>query len=241
MGNGDERPAPVRRQLHGRRLGVDFPHPNRLPRATGIYTSQLPPLHAARGRVGEGAKYSIIRRMRDPVAQHRSRTLRNQATDAERHLWQHLRRRQLGGHRFRRQVPICGYVADFACLDAKLVIELDGGQHRERRSYDERRDRRIQARGFRVLRFRDNQVFQETEAVLEVILHALKLTCPHPDLPPRAGGKEENIPDPDVDQRGPSTAGGGRKINWCSMIMPSETFARGRGKETESRSKFGDV
>ena len=125
--------------------------------------------------------------MRDPIAQHRSRTLRNQATDAERRLWQHLRLRQLRGYRFRRQVPICGYIADFACLDAKLVIELDGGQHQQRHRYDERRDRQIEAQGFRVLRFWDNQVFQETEAVLEDILRSLQSTRPHPNLPPRAG------------------------------------------------------
>ena len=125
--------------------------------------------------------------MRNPVAQHRARKLRNQATDAEQRLWQHLRRRQLGGYRFRRQVPICGYIADFACLEARLVIELDGAQHEERHHYDERRDRRFEAQGFRVLRFWDNQVFQETQAVLEVVLHALESTCPHPDLPPQAG------------------------------------------------------
>jgi very-short-patch-repair endonuclease len=138
-------------------------------------------------RAGEGwvgAEFQIICRMRDPVAQYRSRTLRNHATDAERHLWQHLRRRQLGGHRFRRQVPIFGYIADFACLDAKLVIELDGGQHQQHSSYDERRDRRIEARGFRVLRFWDNQVFQETSAVLDIILRALESNSPHPNLPP---------------------------------------------------------
>jgi adenine-specific DNA-methyltransferase len=111
--------------------------------------------------------------MRDPVTQRRSRALRKHSTDAERYLWQHLRRRQLGGHRFRRQVPIAGYIADFACFDAKLVIELDGGQHAERPSYDERRERRIEARGFRIIRFWNNQVFQETSVVLDVILHAL--------------------------------------------------------------------
>src|SRR6185436_1258440 len=107
--------------------------------------------------------------MRDHVAQRRSRALRNQSTDAEHLLWQHLRRRQLGGHRFRRQVPIDGYIADFACLDAKLVIELDGGQHDERGLYDEHRDCRITARWFRVIRFWNNEVFQETEMVLELI------------------------------------------------------------------------
>ena len=125
--------------------------------------------------------------MRDPVAQRRSRVLRNQPTDAERHLWQHLRKRQLDGHRFRRQVPIAGYIADFACLEAKLVVELDGGQHQENVIYDERRDRNIEALGFRVLRFWDNQVFQETTAVLEMILRALESESPLPDLPPHAG------------------------------------------------------
>ena len=113
--------------------------------------------------------------MRDSVAQGRARELRKRATDAENHLWQYLRRRQVGGYRFRRQVPICGYIADFACLETKLVIELDGGQHVDRRSYDEHRDRRIEAEGFRLLRFWDNQVFQDTQAVLEVILHAVEM------------------------------------------------------------------
>ena len=125
--------------------------------------------------------------MRNPTAQSRSRTLRNQATDAERRLWHFLRLRQLGGHRFRRQVPIGSYIADFACLEAKLVIELDGGQHQERKSHDEFRDRQIEARGFRVLRFWDNQVFRETDAVLEQIVRALEVNCPRPDPPPQAG------------------------------------------------------
>ncbi|MGZ5229847.1 MAG: endonuclease domain-containing protein, partial [Burkholderiales bacterium] len=111
--------------------------------------------------------------MRDSVAQGRARELRKRATDAENHLWRYLRRRQLAGYRFRRQVPVGGYIADFACVEAKLVIELDGGQHVDRHGYDEHRDLRIAAEGFRVLRFWDNQVFLETQAVLEVILRAL--------------------------------------------------------------------
>jgi adenine-specific DNA-methyltransferase len=132
--------------------------------------------------------------MRNLVAQRRARTLRNQATDAEQYLWRHLRRRQLAGYRFRRQVPICGYVADFACLEARLMIELDGGQHADRRDYDEQRDRRIEAVGFRVLRFWNNQVLEETQAVLEAILRALELSCPHPNLPPQAGEGSPNAP-----------------------------------------------
>ena len=125
--------------------------------------------------------------MRNLTAQRRSRTLRNQVTDVERHLWRFLRLRQLGGHRFRRQVPIGRYIADFACLEAKLVIELDGGQHQERQSHDQVRDRQIEARGFCVLRFWDNEVFRETEAVLEQIMRALEVNRPHPNPPPQAG------------------------------------------------------
>ena len=80
-----------------------------------------------------------------------------------------------------------GYIADFACLEAKLVIELDGGQHQEHSSYDQRRDHQIEAKGFRVIRFWDNQIFKETPAVLDAILSALQTTCPHPGLPPHAG------------------------------------------------------
>jgi very-short-patch-repair endonuclease len=124
--------------------------------------------------------------MRDPTAQRRARILRRQATDAEHHLWRYLRRRQLANFRFRRQVPISGYIADFACIEAKLVVELDGGQHQKRLSYDQRRDRKIEGQGFRVIRFWDNQVFEETQAVLDVILRALESSRPHPNLPPHA-------------------------------------------------------
>ena len=124
---------------------------------------------------------------RDPVLQQRARTLRAQSTDAERHLWRELRRRRIGGYRFRRQVPIAGFVADFACLEARLVIELDGREHLERKSYDDERDRTLAAQGFRVLRFWDNDVFHDTEAVLDAILRSLESPLPHPNLPPQAG------------------------------------------------------
>jgi very-short-patch-repair endonuclease len=124
---------------------------------------------------------------RDPVLQQRARTLRKQSTDAERHLWRQLRRRQIRGYRFRRQVPIGGFIADFACLEANLVIELDGAQHVERKSYDGERDRKLACEGFRVLRFWDNEVFHDTEAVLDVIFRSLDSTLPHPNLPPQSG------------------------------------------------------
>ncbi len=124
--------------------------------------------------------------MRDALLQSRARRLRNQATDAERYLWQYLRGRQLAGQRFRRQVPVAGFIADFACLEAKVIVELDGGQHAQSVGYDEQRDRLIEAHRFRVLRFWDNQVFQETQAVLQEIMRALESTVPHPNLPPQA-------------------------------------------------------
>jgi very-short-patch-repair endonuclease len=112
--------------------------------------------------------------MRNLAAQQRARALRENATDTERFLWSYLRRRQLHGHRFRRQVPVGNYVADFVCLEKKLIIEVDGSQHDLRRRHDEERSRYLEGEGFRVLRFWDNEVFNETQAVLHVILEALE-------------------------------------------------------------------
>ncbi len=99
-----------------------------------------------------------------------ARALRNKATDAERHLWQQLRGRRLAGYKFRRQYPIAGFIADFACIEAKLVVELDGGQHVERSAEDAARTRRIECNGYRVLRFWNDDVLVRTEDVLEQIL-----------------------------------------------------------------------
>ena len=82
-----------------------------------------------------------------------SRSLRRRQTDAERRLWERIRDRQLGGHKFRRQYPIGGYVADFCCFDRKLVVELDGGQHAETVERDTARDVVLRANGYRVIRF----------------------------------------------------------------------------------------
>ena len=107
------------------------------------------------------------------MANERARALRGNLTDAERRLWNHLRRKQIDGHRFRRQVPIGPYIADFVCLDAKLVIEVDGGQHNDNAHNDARRTALIEAQGFRVLRFWNNDVLGNTEGVLEVIRQSL--------------------------------------------------------------------
>ncbi len=127
--------------------------------------------------------------MRNVIVQKRARSLRNTSTDVERLLWRYLRRRQIADQRFRRQVPIGSYIADFACLEARLVIEVDGGQHQARGLYDARRDRYIEARGFKILRFWDNEVLQETEAVLHQIWHALQPFAPPPIPSPAKRGR----------------------------------------------------
>ena len=106
-------------------------------------------------------------------------------TPAERRLWNILKLRQVEGFRFRRQHPIGPFIADFACLEARLVIEVDGGQHDES-STDPARDAFIRREGFKVLRFWNNEVMANLEGVCSVIAHALAERCPHPSLPPQA-------------------------------------------------------
>ena len=90
----------------------------------------------------------------------RARGLRQSMTDAEHTLWYRLRNRQLQGCKFRRQHDIGPYIADFVCTEAMLVVELDGGQHAEQVLYDARRTAFLQAQGYRVLRFCDNDVLK---------------------------------------------------------------------------------
>jgi very-short-patch-repair endonuclease len=103
----------------------------------------------------------------------RARKLRNRATEAERHLWHYLRRGQLAGWKFRRQYPIAGFIVDFVCIPARLVIELDGGQHADACCYDDNRTRLLKAEGFRVVRFWNDDVLVRVDAVLEQILRHL--------------------------------------------------------------------
>ena len=108
----------------------------------------------------EGAKTRFVRHLRKTL------------TDAENLLWSRLRRRQLGGFRFRKQHPIGAYVADFACVEQKLVVELDGSQHLDSR-HDAARDACLREHGFRVLRFWNNDALLRTDDVLSTILAAL--------------------------------------------------------------------
>ncbi len=114
-----------------------------------------------------------------------ARRLRSAMTDAERRLWARIREQKLGGWRFRRQHPIPPYTVDFACVEAKLAIELDGGQHSGSPS-DETRDRKLISSGWRVLRFWNNEAMTNIEGVLATILASLG---PHPVPPPAEPGE----------------------------------------------------
>lgn len=105
---------------------------------------------------------------------HFARHLRTKPTEAERRLWACLRRRQLGGAKFRRQHPLGPFVCDFICLEAGLVVELDGSQHVDQDLYDARRDAFLKAKGFRVVRFWNADVLARPESVLETIFAALR-------------------------------------------------------------------
>ena len=111
-----------------------------------------------------------------PVA----RRLRRKQTDVERLLWSRLRDRRLGGWKFRRQMPIGPYVADFACFKAKLIIELDGGQHQSKEKYDSRRTEFLHTNGWEVVRFWNNEFTSQEEEVLTVILQKLQSLMPSP-------------------------------------------------------------
>ena len=95
--------------------------------------------------------------------------MRRQPTEAEERLWGELRDRRLDGIKFRRQVPVGPYVVDFACLEARLVVEVDGSQHADS-EHDEIRRSELERRGFRVLRFWNDEVLREVEAVCNTII-----------------------------------------------------------------------
>ena len=126
--------------------------------------------------------------MRNGQKRDRARELRRDTTPAERKLWQVLKGRQLDGHRFRRQHPMGPYIADFVCLELGVVIEVDGGQHYESND-DLLRGRCMEAKGFKVLRFWNNEVMANLEGVCSVIAQCLAERRPHPSLPPASGGR----------------------------------------------------
>ena len=118
-----------------------------------------------------------------------ARTLRHAQTDAEAKLWYRLRAGRLLGHKFRRQHPLPPYVVDFACIESKLIIELDGGQHSV--ESDRMRTAFLETQGFRVLRFWDNELLNTMDAVLEAIVCALRDRTLTPSPSPGGRGEQE--------------------------------------------------
>lgn len=118
----------------------------------------------------------------------KARTLRRRFTDAELKLWNHLRGRQIGGEKFRRQQPLGRYVVDFVCLEKKLIVEVDGGQHAAP-EYDRERTLWLESEGFRVIRFWNNEVLKDQEGVLDAIYKELK-NSPSPQPSPLKGEGE---------------------------------------------------
>jgi very-short-patch-repair endonuclease len=114
--------------------------------------------------------------------------MRTEATDAEHRLWQILRAHRFAGYKFRRQVPLDFYIADFVCLAERLIIEFDGGQHAESTG-DARRDAYLTAQGFRVVRIWNNELFTNEEGVAEAILSALR----KPPLPNPSPARGEGL------------------------------------------------
>jgi very-short-patch-repair endonuclease len=123
----------------------------------------FPPPSRGRARVGGRAMPKRLR----PIA----RSLRRDATNAERRLWEGLRRKQIDGFRFRRQVILGGFIADFASFDARLIVEVDGATHSTDRetAYDAARLAALAAQGFAVLRFVNEDVYRNLDGVLETI------------------------------------------------------------------------
>ena len=106
-----------------------------------------------------------------------ARPLRGRSTEAEKRVWQALRAHQAGS-KFRRQQPIEGYVVDFVSFEHRLVIEIDGGQHGDASDDEERRTRCLEANGFRILRFWNNDVMENLEGVFDTIVAALRSPLP---------------------------------------------------------------
>jgi very-short-patch-repair endonuclease len=119
----------------------------------------------------------------------RARALRRDMTDAERRLWQILRLRQMSGHKFRRQVPLGRYIADFVYHLARLVVEIDGGQHDPSSLREAERTAFLQNEGYRVLRFWNNEILQNLDGVHDLIAGELCSTPPPKPSPIKGEGR----------------------------------------------------
>lgn len=162
--------------------------------------SRLPDPSPAREREGPAAagggrvRARPLRQVNATEALARVRTMRWEPTEAEALLWRHLRDRRLAGAKFKQQMWIGAYIADFACIDARLIVEADGGQHGEQIGYDIARDTALAAAGWRVMRFWNADIAANVTGILDAIREALHAPSPshaaHGPLPlPPGEGK----------------------------------------------------
>ena len=110
----------------------------------------------------------------NPVLHQRAKAMRQEMSEAEAKLWQHLRASRLNGYKFRRQQPMGHYIVDFMCVTPKLIVKADGGQHTEQAAYDHARTAYLNSLGFTVLRFWNHEILQQTNDVLAEILRVLQ-------------------------------------------------------------------
>ena len=134
--------------------------------------NQAPPPFA-----GEGQPRSGRERGSKNLLRQRAKGMRSDPTPAERRLWQILRAKRFAGFKFKRQLAIDHYIADFVCIGRRLIVEADGGQHAES-AHDTKRDAYLRAQGFRILRFWNSDIFNNEEGVLTSILDALTAPLP---------------------------------------------------------------
>jgi very-short-patch-repair endonuclease len=120
----------------------------------------------------------------------RAKWLRQNMTEAEARLWCLLRAHRFQGYKFKRQKPIGPYIVDFVCMQHRVIIEVDGGQHQDRREYDQERDAWLRRRGYAVLRFWNHEVMGNLEGVLEAILQAMQARALSPAPSPASGRGE---------------------------------------------------
>ena len=118
----------------------------------------------------------------------RARNLRQNMTEAERRVWQILRSHRMTGYQFRRQVPIGRYIADFVCHEARLIVEIDGGQHDRSSPREAERTGFLQNQGYRILRFWNNEVLANLDGVHQTIADELGRITPTQTLPHQGGG-----------------------------------------------------
>ena len=162
-----------------------------------------PPLRGSRrdkGASTQMSRWGAIKRFYTQQTLQKAQTLRERQTNAEGLLWHYLRDKQLAGHKFRRQQPIGPYIVDFACMPQKLLIELDGGQHAEQHTYDKKRDEFLREKGYKILRFWNNDVFENCFGVLESIRATVQDPPPQQSAPkglttatPPQGGSDWSV------------------------------------------------